>query len=143
VLSRRLILNYLIPLRILAGKFPSSRLLHRFPRLEETYQPFLQAIRDGNLRAYDDALERSQRRLVSMNTWMTVEKAREVCLRGLYRIVWLASDRSTRIPVEAFRKAMRLQGVDCETEEVECMVANMIYKVGRPSLAARTTKKLS
>lgn len=57
-------------------------------------------------------------------------------LRNLFRKVFLISNKSTRIPVEDFRKAMgfSLAGKDgglrkeIEAEEVECLLAGMIYK---------------
>lgn len=51
-------------------------------------------------------------------------------MRGGHLGRWLASDKSSRIPIAAFQRAMALQGVESEAAEVECMVANMIYKVG-------------
>ena len=44
-------------------------------------------------------------------------------------IRWIASDKSTRISITTFQTALRLHGVDADGEEVECMVANMIYRV--------------
>lgn len=45
----------------------------------------------------------------------------------------MASDKSTRVPIETFRLALKLHGVDVESDEVECMVANMIYRVSNLS----------
>lgn len=150
--------------------FPSSIILSHFPRLAELYNPFFSAIKQGNVKAYDDALIRGRRRLVDMGSWFSVEKSREVCVRGLFKIVWvfefifrqssfplfaftccsraktetnyhqatlvcllrwIASDKSSRIPIASFQLAMSLQGVETELDEVECMVANMIYNVSQ------------
>jgi hypothetical protein len=84
-LTTRLILTYLIPLRLLVGQFPNPNLLTMFPRLNETYSPFIEAIHSGNVRAYDERLEWAQPRLVGMSTYLTLERAREGCLRILFR----------------------------------------------------------
>jgi hypothetical protein len=42
---------------------------------------------------------------------------------------WIASDKSTRIPISTFQLALRLHGVEVDVEEVECMLANMVYRV--------------
>lgn len=126
--NQELILTFLIPLHLLRGSLPSAKLLARFPRLQETYGPFVDAIRKGSVQAYDEALERAQPRLVSMNTYLAVERAREICLRTLFRRAWEASDRNSRIPISTFRKALELQRVEVDNDEVECMVANMIYR---------------
>lgn len=84
---KRRILIYLLPLRVLRGHLPSAELLKRFPVLEDLYTPFLSAIRSGNIKAYDSALEKFERRLVELNLWLTLERARELCIRGLFRKV--------------------------------------------------------
>ena len=44
----------------------------------------------------------------------------------------------TRIKIEEFGAAIRLgEGQEVEGDEVECLVANMIYKVRTPPLHAR------
>ncbi|KZP13439.1 hypothetical protein FIBSPDRAFT_835052 [Athelia psychrophila] len=122
------ILTFLIPLRILRGHLPSRELLQRFPVLDELYAPFMAAIRAGDITAYDRALDTWERRLVELNLWLTLEKARELCVRGLFRRVWVASQKSTRIPLAMFHAALRISGVAVDADEAECYVAGMIYK---------------
>ncbi|EJD53672.1 PCI-domain-containing protein [Auricularia subglabra TFB-10046 SS5] len=123
------ILTYLIPLRILCGQLPSNELLDRFPALRELYHPFIQAIRRGRLQDYDAALASQEARLADLGILLTVEKARDVCLRGLFRRAWLSTERSTRIPISTFHAALRISGQgDVPVEEAECLLANMIYK---------------
>ena len=69
------------------GHLPSKELLQRFPVLEDLYSPFIMAIRTGDIRSYDASLDRFERRLVDLNLWLTLEKARELCIRGLFRRV--------------------------------------------------------
>jgi len=122
------ILAYLIPLRILRGHLPSKELLNRFPVLDDLYSPFIVAIRAGNIKAYDSALMKFERRLVELNLWLTLERARELCIRGLFRRVWVASQRGTRIPISLFHASLNIAGMEVSQEEAECLVANMIYK---------------
>ncbi|KAJ7668147.1 hypothetical protein B0H17DRAFT_950074 [Mycena rosella] len=122
------ILAYLIPLRILRGHLPSDELLYRFPILADVFAPFIAAIRTGDIAAFDSALERRETRLIELNLLLTLEKARELCLRGLFRRVWVASAKGTRIPLSMFHCALRISGIKVEVEEAECLVANMVYK---------------
>jgi hypothetical protein len=64
-------------------------LLNRFPVLRDLYSPFISAIRAGDVSAYDRALEKDERRLVDLNIWLVLEKARELALRGLFRKVYV------------------------------------------------------
>lgn len=41
---------------------------------------------------------------------------------------WILQDRGTRIPVKMFHDAVRVAGETVDVEEVECYLANMIYK---------------
>ncbi|EGO02348.1 hypothetical protein SERLA73DRAFT_178247 [Serpula lacrymans var. lacrymans S7.3] len=122
------ILTYLIPLRILRGHLPSRELMQRFPVLDELFTPFIAAIRAGDPSAYDTALEKWERRLVDLNLWLTLDNARELCIRGVFRKTWVVSEKSTRIPISMFHCSLRISGVHISQEEAECLVANMIYK---------------
>ncbi|KAN0132594.1 hypothetical protein V8E53_009610 [Lactarius tabidus] len=122
------ILTYLIPLRILRGHLPTTDLLKRFPVLDELYSPFISAIRKGDIQGFDAALDKSERRLVDLSIWLTLEKAREICIRGLFRRVWVVSEKTNRISVAMFYSSLRVSGMEVSSEEAECLVANMIYK---------------
>ncbi|KAH9844364.1 uncharacterized protein C8Q71DRAFT_696573 [Rhodofomes roseus] len=122
------VLTYLIPLRILRGHLPSRELLDRFPVLDDLFTPFIRAVRTGDIRAYDSALDQCERRLVDLNLYLTLEKARELCIRGLFRKVWIASSKGTRIPVAMFHSSLQIVGMDVSLEEAECFVANQVYK---------------
>ncbi|KAF5371160.1 hypothetical protein D9758_004120 [Tetrapyrgos nigripes] len=122
------ILTYLLPLRLLKGHLPSDELLARFPVIRELFWPFISAIRNGEVSAFDRALETWEKKLLELNLWLTLEKAREICMRGLFRKVYVASNNSSRIPISLFHSGLRIAGVNVEQEEAECLVANMIYK---------------
>ncbi|PPQ70706.1 hypothetical protein CVT26_014630 [Gymnopilus dilepis] len=122
------ILAYLIPLRILKGHLPTPELMQRFPVLDELFSPFISAIKRGDVGAYDEALEKWESRLLELNLWLSLEKAREICIRSLFRRMWVATGKGTRIPISMFHTALKVSGMDVPEEEAECLVANMIYK---------------
>ena len=81
---------------------------------------------------------------------MTLERGRDICLRNLLRKVYIAckddeGNQRTRIRVAEFGAAIRLAGgsdtdsdVDMQgggtamdSDEVECLLANQIYKVSK------------
>lgn len=75
--------------------------------------------------------------------YLTLERGRDIALRNLLRKVFIAGGfdevkegestpvRRTRVPVAEFRAAicMGSGGELVDTDEVECLLANMIYKV--------------
>lgn len=126
----RLILKYLIPCRLLRGSLPSQRLLRPFPSLSALYLPFVRSFRRGDVRSYDEALSepRTERALVEAGTYLAMERGREGCLRGLFRRVYQAKEKQTRISIDTFHRALRFVGVDVEPEETEWFVAQQIAK---------------
>ncbi|ELU38161.1 COP9 signalosome complex subunit 12 [Rhizoctonia solani AG-1 IA] len=121
--NQELILTYLVPLRLCRGILPSNTLFTRFPRLGELYSPFVIAIKNGDLRGYDEALLWAERRLTDMGTYLTVEKAREICVRD-----WLVHEKFHQVPISLFHAGFLAAGQEMEAVEAECMVANMIHK---------------
>lgn len=84
---------------------------------------------------------------VRRRIYLTLERGRDIALRNLFRKVFVASGfeepkeagmdrvRRTRIPVREFVAAVRLGstdgGIGVDEDEVECLLANLIYKVRR------------
>lgn len=127
----RMILQFLIPCRLLRGTLPSKRLLSRFPRLTALFSPFVTAIRKGDVQSYDATLGAPaiERALVQNGIYLAVERAREICLRGLLKRVYRCKDKSSRIAIEDFHTALRFVGVQIELLETEWLVATQIAKV--------------
>ncbi|KAF9930062.1 COP9 signalosome (CSN) subunit [Linnemannia zychae] len=126
--NRRLVLHYLIPTRMLHGSLPSHGLLEEFPELSALYLPLASAIKTGNVQLFDEALSAGGSRLIGLGTYLTVERSRGVAVRVLFKKVYTLMDKSNKLNIELFQKALAFVGVDIEEEEVECMLANMIYK---------------
>ena len=142
-MHRRLILTYLIPCHLLTTHtLPSAQLLQRFPRLQKLFLPLAHAIRRGNLHKFDVALQEGEDEFIKRRIYLTLERGRDIALRNLLRRVFIAGGyeeakdgaaavRRTRVPVAEFAAAMKVKGGggDIDTDEVECLLANMIYKV--------------
>lgn len=135
--NHQLILTYLIPAHLITThQVPSADLFRNYPRLRTLFGPITAAIRSGNLQSFEAALEQNEDEYVKRRIYLTLERSRDIVLRNLFRKVFLISEKKTRIPVEDFRKAMgfSLAGRDggmrkeIESEEVECLLAGMIYK---------------
>ncbi|KAI0377667.1 PCI domain-containing protein [Hypomontagnella monticulosa] len=136
-----MILTYLIPCHLLTtNTLPSSRLLAPFPRLQELFLPLGAAIKKGDLHAFDTALRDGEDEFIKRRIYLTLERGRDIALRNLLRKVFIAGGseeakdggapvRRTRIPVAEFAAAIKISGEeDIDTDEVECLLANMIYK---------------
>lgn len=143
------ILMYLIPCRMLTSHvLPTKKLLEPFPRLRDQFLPLAQCIRRGDLRSFDQALQKGEDIFVKRRIYLTLERGRDIALRNLLRKVFIAGGfeeqkepgaprvRRTRIPIAEFQAAISMGsgGQPVDSDEVECLLANMIYKVSPPSL---------
>ena len=145
-----LILTYLIPCRLITQhKVPNARLLAEAPRLAQTFGPLVSCIRRGDLTGFDKALADGEPEFVRRRIFLTLERSRDIALRNLLRKVYLAGGyddlkegqtekdriRKSRIPLSHFAAALRMgfsgqgSGQVVEDDEVECLLANQIYKV--------------
>ena len=141
--QRRHILTYLIPCRLLTShKLPTKALLEPYPRLQQMFLTLAQCIRKGDLHEFDVALQENEDTFVKQRIYLALERSRDIAMRNLFRKVFVAGGfedpkdgapplRRTRIPIVEFQAAINLKsdGDRIDTDEVECFLANMIYKV--------------
>lgn len=139
----RRILIYLIPCRLLTSHvLPTRKLLEPYPKLLELFLPLAQCIRRGHLRLFDEALQKGEDEFVKRRIYLTLERSRDIALRNLLRKVFLAGGfeeakegaaptRRSRVPLVEFQAAISMEsgGETVDPDEVECLIANMIYKV--------------
>lgn len=149
--NRELILTYLIPCHLVTTHtLPTEVFLSRYPKLERLFGPLLASIKRASLKDFDAALLAGEGEFVKRRIYLTLERGRDVVIRNVLRKTFVlggfedgkdgAKVRRTRVPVPEFVAAVRVslgqvgEGVEdgselIESDEVECMIANMIYKV--------------
>ena len=143
----RLILTYLIPCHLLTTHtLPTPALLKPYPKLQKLFGPLSRCIKKGDLAGFDAALLAGENEFVKRRIYLTLERGRDIALRNLLRKVFIAGGyeeakeptaapvRKTRIPVAEFAAAISIGSKETmENDEVECLLANMIYKVSHIS----------
>ncbi|KAG9256121.1 PCI domain-containing protein [Emericellopsis atlantica] len=115
------ILMYLIPCRLLTSHMlPSQQLLAPFPRLQKLFDPLTRYIRQGDLRSFDQELQKGEDEFVRHRIYLTLERGRDVAMRNLLRKVFIAGgfeesadasappQRRTRIPLDEFQAAISM-----------------------------------
>jgi COP9 signalosome complex subunit 12 len=149
--NMELILTYLIPTKLLTShRLPSQTLLTPYPRLAALFTPIANSIRTENLSAFNAAMEAGEEEFVKRRIYLTLERGRDIILRNVFRRVFIAGGfeppkdgeadgatmRRTRVPIKEFAAALSLAGAEVgdgeggvDGDEVECLVANAIYKV--------------
>ncbi len=120
-------------------------MLAPYPNLEPLFRPLCACIKRGDLAGFDAALAAGELEFVKRRIYLTLERGRDICLRNLFRRVFFAGGfeeakegqapvRRTRIPVTEFAAAFRVgnkavSASRIDMDEVECFLANLIYKV--------------
>ena len=102
----------------------------------------------GDLQGFDAALADGEDAFVKRRIYLTLERGRDIALRNLFRKVYLAAGESegkdgervkrTRIKIGEFGAGIRIgegktqEGKEelIDSDEVECLIAGMVYKVG-------------
>lgn len=112
-----------------------------YPRLQKLFLPLAQCIKRGDLYAFDQALKEGEDEFVKRRIYLPLERSHDTCLRNLLRKVFIAGGtvpdvdpptRRTRIPIAEFTAAIGLSSKQqVDSDEVECLLANMIYKVSQ------------
>ena len=113
-------------------------MLRKYPTLQSLFNPLFHAIRAGNLHAFDEALAQGEAWFVKRRIYLTLERGRDICMRNLLRKIYVlggiqdeaTGERRTRAKVDEFIAGVNLsEGREMERDEVECFIANTIYKV--------------
>jgi hypothetical protein len=143
----RLILTYLIPCHLLTTHtLPTEALLAPYPRLQKLFLPLSRCIKRGDLTGFDNALAAGEDEFVKRRIYLTLERGRDIALRNLLRKVFVAGGfeepndkssvpvRRTRVTVAEFGAAISIGNKEkLDDDEVECLLANIIYKVSFPT----------
>lgn len=106
------------------------------------FLPLSRCIKKGDLSGFDAALIAGEEEFVKRRIYLTLERGRDIALRNLLRKVFIAGGfeeakeanaapvRRTRVPVAEFGAAISIGSKETmDNDEVECLLANMIYKV--------------
>lgn len=152
-----MILTYLIPCHLVTThRLPSKQLLAPFPRLEKLLRPLCDCIKQGNLVGFDAAMAVGADEFVKRRIYLPLERGRDLALRNLFRKVFIAGgfepatggqapNRRTRVPLIEFAAALRIgtqadEKARIDMDEVECLLANLIYKVNSVSLGLQRSR---
>ena len=93
----------------------------------------VEAVRSGNVRQLDTALEKFQGEFIRQGTFLILEKLRAAVYRTLFKKLHLihaqkSPDKANQVSLSLFAAALKWCGSDMDIDEVECVVANLIHR---------------
>ena len=103
---------------------PSPRLLRRYELT--CFSEVAGSVKQGHLRKLDKALDRNSEFFWKYGIYLILEKLKIIAYRNVFKRVILLSGKH-QIEISLFQKALNfLQDEETSTEEVHCILANLI-----------------
>ena len=129
--NKRLILQYLIPVRLILGSLPTQKLLLAYDVRE--FSDIVEAMRRGDARLLNSALDDGEATFIKQGTYLILEKLRMSVYRTLFKKVHaihgeLEPAKANQLALSKFQIALKFCGADVDVDEVECIVANLIFR---------------
>ncbi|KAL2475622.1 proteasome family protein [Abeliophyllum distichum] len=126
----RMILKYLIPVKLSIGILPRNLLLDKYNLTE--YKNVVLALKRGDLRLLRHALEEHEDRFLRSGVYLVLEKLELQVYRLIKKIYIIQKqkdpNKAHQIKLEVIVKALKWFEMDMDVDEVECIVSILIYK---------------
>ncbi|KAL1480023.1 hypothetical protein MTO96_051383 [Rhipicephalus appendiculatus] len=107
--NKRLILTYLIPVKMLLGHMPSEALLRKYDLMQ--FAEVVSAVTEGNLMRFDKALAANEDFFIKNGIYLILERLKVITYRNLFKKVYLLL-KTHQIPMDAFLVALKFMKVD-------------------------------
>uniref|UniRef100_H3A2W0 PCI domain-containing protein 2 n=1 Tax=Latimeria chalumnae TaxID=7897 RepID=H3A2W0_LATCH len=123
--NKRMILIYLLPVKMLLGHMPTIQLLRKYDLLQ--FAEVTKAVSEGNLLLLNEALTKHENFFIRCGIFLILEKLKIITYRNLFKKVYLLL-KTHQLPLDAFLAALKFMQVeDVDIDEVQCILANLIY----------------
>ncbi|KAK9980418.1 hypothetical protein ABG768_000029 [Culter alburnus] len=123
--NKRLILIYLLPVKMLLGHMPTHQLLKKYDLMQ--FADVTKAVSEGNLLLLNEALVKHETFFIRCGIFLILEKLKIITYRNLFKKVYHLL-KTHQLPLDAFLVALRMMKVeDVDIDEVQCILANLIY----------------
>lgn len=127
----RMILKYLIPVKLSIGILPGDLLLEKYNLLE--YRDVVLALKRGDLRLLRCALQQHEDRFLRSGVYLVLEKLELQVYRRLLKKIYTIQkhkdpSKAHQVKLDIIVKALKWLQIDMDIDEVECIVAILIYK---------------
>ncbi|WOL20240.1 enhanced ethylene response protein 5 [Canna indica] len=129
--NKRMILKYLIPVKLSIGILPKQWLLQKYNLVE--YSEVVTALRKGDIRLLRNALREHEDRFLRSGVFLVLEKLELQVYQRLIKKIYLLQkqkdpSKAHQVKLESIVKALRWLEMDMDIDEVECIMAILIHK---------------
>ncbi|THU60096.1 hypothetical protein C4D60_Mb07t09030 [Musa balbisiana] len=129
--NKRMILKYLIPVKLSIGILPKQWLIEKYNLIE--YGEVVNALKKGDLRLLRQALREHEDRFLRSGVYLVLEKLELLVYQRLIKKIYVLQkqkdpSKAHQVKLENIVKALKWLELDMDIDEVECIVAILIYK---------------
>lgn len=82
--NKKLILSYLIPVKILLGKMPTQSLLQTYDLVSQ-FSPLINAVKSGNVSLFNETLSKNELFFIHQGIYLLLEKTKLLVYRSLFK----------------------------------------------------------
>jgi len=125
-LNKRCILNYLLPVKLMRGRFPTHKLLAKYSLKE--FEEIVEGIQKGDMRTFSNGLAKHQELFIRRGTYLLLEKCKILCYRNLLKRVYTVLGERPQIPLLRIERTLKWLGISMDEDEIECILANLIFR---------------
>ncbi|KAJ8410512.1 hypothetical protein AAFF_G00194160 [Aldrovandia affinis] len=123
--NKRLVLIYLLPVKMLLGHMPTPQLLRKYDLLQ--FADVTKAVSEGNLLLLNEALAKHETFFIRCGIFLILEKLKIITYRNLFKKVYQLL-KTHQLPLDAFLVSLKMMQVEeVDIDEVQCILANLIY----------------
>ncbi|XP_024960386.1 enhanced ethylene response protein 5 [Cynara cardunculus var. scolymus] len=127
----RMILKYLVPVKLSIGILPKRSLLEKYNLIE--YNDIVLAMKRGDLRLLRQALEEHEDRFLRSGVYLVLEKLELQVYQRLVKKIYIIQkqkdpSKAHQIKLEVIVKALKWLEMEMDLDEVECIMSILIYK---------------
>ncbi|XP_048827596.1 PCI domain-containing protein 2 [Brienomyrus brachyistius] len=123
--NKRMILIYLLPVKMLLGHMPTLLLLKKYDLMQ--FADVTRAVSEGNLLLLNEALAKHETFFIRCGIFLILEKLKVITYRNLFKKVYQLL-KTYQLQLDAFLVALKMMKMeDVDIDEVQCILANLIY----------------
>uniref|UniRef100_A0A8C5M2J1 PCI domain-containing protein 2 n=1 Tax=Leptobrachium leishanense TaxID=445787 RepID=A0A8C5M2J1_9ANUR len=123
--NKRMILIYLLPVKMLLGHMPTIQLLKKYDLMQ--FAEVTKSVSEGNLLLLTETLAKQEAFFIRCGISLILEKLKIITYRNLFKKVYLLL-KTHQLSLDVFLIALKFMKVDdVDIGEVQCIISNLIY----------------
>jgi hypothetical protein len=83
---------------------------------------------NGDINSFESIITQHQASFIRLGIYLVLEQVKSTVYRNLFAKIFKLSDNNTRLNLHLFQSVFKWLNHDIELDEIECIIANLIYQ---------------